>query len=200
MGEKAIPPVFAGAVMLGLVVCSLLAGCGQRIDRSPTATTRPAGADDPRTATVDYWLAQPAGAGVRAGELTVLWDACEDVARAWTFRIDRRDYRAGVLSTEPMVSRQVFEFWRRDGEKFPDAQEATLGTIRRTIFFQFSRGADGVYEVSPKVVVERHATVEPKYRDDPDMPVTYWYALRRDVLMEQRLAEDIRRRLSGERH
>jgi len=179
------------------VACALPAGCGQRTTWAPSRPLETAQADA-KTATVEYWLAQPASATASWSDLTVLWDTCEDVARRWAFRIDRRDYRSGILSTEPMISRQVFEFWRRDGEKFDDAQEATLGTIRRTVFFQFSQRPDGTYEVAPKVVVERHATIEPKYRTDPDKVVEYWYALRRDRLMEERLAAMVRRQLSGE--
>jgi hypothetical protein len=171
----------------------LAAGCvGTPRPGAPSAT-----AADPHTAEPDFWLAQPAVAHVTAADPARLWDACEDVARRTMFQIDRRDYRAGILTTYPTVSKQAFELWRSDAGTFADACEASLATIRRTIHFQFAQNPDGTHTVSPKVVVERRVMLEARHRADPETPAVYWYALRRDQAMEEQLAESIQKRLDA---
>ena len=129
------------------------------------------------------------------GPFDPLWEACERTARDYLFNIDRRDQRSGLLSTEPLITRQWWEFWRKDAGTFKDTQEATLANIRRTIFFQFKKVSDGTYSVTPKVLVEKESKVDPKYKDDIEGPSSYWYATRRDEVLEKRLADSIRKRV-----
>jgi hypothetical protein len=77
----------------------------------------------------------------------------------------------------------------------PAAAEDSLGAIRRTIHFQFTRNLDGSYTVTPKVVVERESRVEPKYATEIQKPSLYWYALRRDTALEAKLAASIESKL-----
>lgn len=183
-------------VFCGVLVGScLLGGCVKNKPANPGAAR--ATDVDPKLADKNYWLSQPASAEVSGRDFTELWEASEAVARNYLFRIDRRDYRAGLLTTEPMVSKQIFELWRKDAGTGYDTREATIAPIRRTIYFQFTPNADGSYTVSPKVVVERQSKVEPKYREEIDMPASYWYALRRDTVLEGKVAEAIRKKMQG---
>ena len=65
-----------------------LSGCGTR-NVNPAAT-QPVTAVNPDTAQGWYWLRQPGSAEVVHADFTVLWQTCEEVARSYLFRIDRR--------------------------------------------------------------------------------------------------------------
>jgi hypothetical protein len=158
------------------------------------ATTRPVTDVDPAVAEKEHWLARPAVAEAR-GAFEPLWEACEQTAHEYHFRIDRRDQRSGLLSTQPMISKQWWEWWRKDAGTFYDTQEATIANIRRTIFFQFRKDGGGGYSVSPKVLVEKESKVDPKYKQDIEGPLTYWYSIRRDEALEKKVASSIKERL-----
>jgi hypothetical protein len=168
-------------------------GCINHRPATPAAT-QPVTAVDPALAEKEYWLARPAVVEVR-GAFDPLWEASEETARDFLFRIDRRDQRSGLLTTEPMISKQWWEFWRKDAGTFHDTQEATLANIRRTIFFQFKKDGDNAFSVTPKVLVEKESKVDAKYRQDIEGPNTYWFSLRRDEVLEKKVAETIRKRL-----
>jgi hypothetical protein len=174
-----------------MIILLLVGGCVARRPANPAAT-QPVTAVDPQLAEKEYWLAKPATAEVR-GSFDPLWQACEETAHEFLFRIDRRDQRSGLLTTEPMISKQWWEFWRKDAGTLRDTQEATLASIRRTIFFQFKKESEGAYSVTPKIVVEKESKVDPKYKQDIEGPSTYWYALRRDEVLEKRVASSIRK-------
>ena len=180
---------FALALMFMLLAC----GCIGNRPSNPAAT-QPVTMVDPQLAEKEYWLAKPPTAEVH-GPFDPLWEACERTARDYLFNIDRRDQRSGLLTTEPLITRQWWEFWRKDAGTFKDTQEATLANIRRTIFFQFKKVSDGTYSVTPKVLVEKESKVDPKYKDDIEGPSSYWYATRRDEVLEKRIADSIRKRV-----
>jgi len=185
---KRLPIVFAS-----ILSAALLGGCVKSRPGARLATDI-----DPKLATPEYWYARPAAVTISSNDFNALWEACERTARNWFFEIDRRDFRAGVLQTKPLVSRQVWEWWRKDAGTFKDSREATLGTMRRTILFQFTRESSGGYTVVPKVLVERETHIEVKYMIDPSFiaPV-YWYAVRRDTALELKLAASIRAKLGA---
>jgi len=176
-----------------LMFMLLAGGCIGNRPSNPAAT-QPVTMVDPQLADKEYWLAKPSVAEVR-GPFDLLWETCEQTARDYLFNIDRRDQRSGLLTTEPMITKQWWEWWRKDAGTFKDTQEATLANIRRTIFFQFKKEADGAYSVTPKVLVEKESNVDPKYKEDIEGPSTYWYAMRRDLVLEKKLADSIRKRL-----
>ena len=179
-------------MLLGL---ALVSGCLRNRPANP-ATTRPVTDMDPKMATVEYWVAQPATANVSLDDFTRLWQTCEEVARVYLMPIERRDYRGGMLVAGPVISKQLFEFWRRDTGSFGQTVESSLGTERRTIFFEFTQNPAGGYVVSPKVVIERQAKLgQTENRPTPDTPPTYWYALRRDAQMEAKVVAAIERKL-----
>ena len=175
-------------------LCILTTGC---VNHRPakTATTQPATAIDPATADPDYWLRQPATVHALSTDFALLWDAAEETALDHNFTIDRRDQRYGLLTTHPTISKQFFELWRQDASSADDVFENSLGTIRRTIRFEFSEES-GRFTVGPKVLVERYSIIDPKYRaNEADAPIAYWYALGRDTGLERGLAKSIQKRL-----
>jgi hypothetical protein len=220
----------ASCALIASFALALLAGC---TGPTPTANTSPAAAttqpatqpttlpaNDPRTAEDWYWYSQPAVETVESPDFAPLWRACREAAVKAGFTIDRQDYRTGLLTTRPLISKQVFEPWKSDVVTAHDLIQSTLATIRRTVHFQVTKRPDGGYEVAPKVVVERYEFAEHRitsvvqYRDvfrltreeafrrrdlqtNPGQatvipPPDYWHSIGRDPALEQRLAGWIR--------
>jgi hypothetical protein len=174
---------------------------------------------DGATAEAGYWLNQPAEATAVAGDFTILWRACRRAALASSFTIDRVDFRSGVMTTLPMVSKQFFEVWRNDVVTPAGVAESSLDTVRRTVRFEVRRRDDGRYEAVPKVVVERFSLAERRItsvarfaetftveqtegsrtrdRHGGDLPDMYWYATGRDRALERHLANAVRRDVNG---
>ena len=203
------------------LLASIALSCGCITKPQNPSATQPATAQDLATTQPSYWLDQPAPASARSSDFQRLWTAAEDVARDFLFRLDRQDYRAGLLTTRPMVSAQWFEPWRRDVRTAADRNESSLATIRRTIRFEFERLDDGEYRVTPKVLVERQALAEQRitsavgYRqyfrrpirpqDRPRgtresdvgiyLPNRYWYPVGRDHEFERALAQAIEKQV-----
>jgi hypothetical protein len=172
---------------------------------------------DPRTGDAAWWIAKPAAASVVADDFTPLWRACRAAAIGASFTIDRVDFRGGLMTTLPQVSKQFFELWRNDVATSRDVLESSLDTIRRSVRFELRRLDDGRFEAVPKVIVERFSLAERRIttvarfaeiftvemtegnrardRYGGDLPDMYWYATGRDTALEKRLAESVRRGL-----
>ena len=60
-----------------------------------------------------------------------IWQATQNVLTDYYFQIDRRDRRAGLVSTYPMTGQYVTEFWRADSVTADDLAESMLQTVRR---------------------------------------------------------------------
>ncbi len=198
-------------LVVTLTAAVSLPGC--TTGREHPATTQPATAIDPKTATPDYWYGQPATQAILSDNFDELWRAARNAVQADSFRVDRVDYRGGLITSFPAISKQFFEPWRQDAQGPYDVAESSLATIRRTVRLEFSRLDDGRYECVPKVLVERYSATEHRitsvtqYRDvfsiklaseggDVEQIVQqqaeYWYALRRDANLERQIAESIR--------
>jgi len=194
---------------------TVMAGC--MLGKQHPAATQPATSIDPKTAQADYWLKQPAVAHAPATDFDSLWNACRDAVVADGFSVDRTDYREGLLTTLPLVSKQAYEFWRNDVVAAHDLAQSTLGTIRRTVWITIKRLPDGSFQATPKAVVERYATVERRitsaaqyrdifsirlldvYRDAEQtgvpIPAEYYYAIGRDHALEKQLVQSIESRI-----
>ncbi len=182
--------------LLAIAAACGLAGCMIGGPSNPAAT-RPVTEVDPATTQPYYWLDQPATATVVAGDYDKLWETCKTVMEDVHFRVDRQDYRNGVLTSEPTVSKQYYEVWRSDGPTVRDTAESSLAGIRRTIVCQFTRDqAQNTFTVAPKVLVERRTIVESKLRATLDYDPIYWYPVRRDAQMEQQLADRVQAALA----
>lgn len=139
-----------------MVLLTGAAGClsGARSDAPPVTNI------DPQQATPDFWLAKPAVADISDADFYRLWNACRAEAHDRFFLIDRENYREGLLTTQPLISKQAIEFWRRDVVTPSDIANSTLATYRRTVRFELTRQADGTFTAHPKVLVERFASAE----------------------------------------
>ena len=216
----ALSPVFCVAGVFS--VAGLIGGCIMH-PMNPAAT-QPATVLDLNTTQPSYWLGQPPVGTASSADFDRLWKASEQTARNFLFTLDREDYRSGELTTVPLVSAQWFEPWRRDVYTVHDIEESSMATIRRTIYFNFTRAGDGTYTVAPRVIVERATIAEKRitavvnYTDifnnprDPtqaqhgtlesdlgyNLPPRYWYVLGRDPAFEKVLAENIRSRIEAQ--
>ena len=204
-----------------LPVCISLVLCGCIVHQQNPAATQPATFADLATTQPSYWFAKPAVSSVTAADFDRLWAAAEQVSRDYQFRLDRQDYRAGVLTTFPLISAQWFEPWRQDVYNRHDWAESSIATIRRTIEFDFSRNPDGTFSAAPKVLVERETISEiritavtnyhnvfnnaAKPKEQPNgtiesdqglnIPARYWYAEGRDQQFEIALGEAVKAEL-----
>ncbi len=201
-------PIAAGGLA---ILYLLIVGCAQnpptthRATDISLATTRPT-----------YWLDKPAAATVDNFQFQPLWDACEKVARDDLFQLDRQDYRLGLLTTKPMISKQLLEPWRKDSGTFHAVLANSLATIRRTVRFEIDRNDDGVYEMTPKVLMERETILERRitsaaqYRTafsgpavgtrtpadlETEIPIVYWTPIGRDFEMEKQIAGAVGKKL-----
>lgn len=189
----------------------VVAGCHPA---TPTAT--PVTELPKKQAYQEYWFNQPAVVKVESNNYDALWNACERAAAKSLFLVERFDYRLGVLSTKPLVSKQFFEFWKGDVVDAKSQILSDLATRRRTVRFQiFEEGDHFVCE--PKVVVdhysmpERRLTAVTQYQyafsihqpfaeenadDGTPERVDYWYAESRDPALERVIADRIREELA----
>ena len=81
-----------------------------------------------------------------------VWSAAQDVLRASRFRLDRVDRRAGVITTMPVTSQSILEFWRHDVATREDLWESTINPLRRWVEIAVRRGSDGRWEELAVVV------------------------------------------------
>ncbi len=216
MNPRATSFALAAAVAIG--------GCAARHAGSVDVAARaPASAPTsaPTTAPTSSPATSPRPAAtprlqVHARDYDALWLACRSAARARGFTIAREDYRGGVLTTEPLVSAQFFEPWRRDAITATEIARSSLASIRRTLRFELTRLDDGKYAAAPHVIVERYSAAERRitsamsYRSafrktestgtrEADRGVVlqarYWYRIGNDPALERSLANAIRRRI-----
>jgi len=185
------------------------------------AATQPATISDVATTQPSYWYSKPGSATVSASNLDELIAAAEAAIRKLGFKVDRVDYRTALVTSQPLVSSQFFEFWRSDIASAEDSAEASARTTRRTIRMEITRLKDGKFDLTPKVLVERQTIAEQritnvalyhgafarasprdrqrgsKEADEGIMiPSRYWYAEGRDPALEKKLARVIQEELS----
>jgi hypothetical protein len=199
-------PRFVLLLLLSLV----LPGCAN--DPNPKLAT----AIDPKLGNSEYWFNRPAVEKIVAADYDTLWNACEATLVDGSFSMERFDYRTGLLTSKPLVSKQFFELWKNDIVTFNDQILSDAATRRRVVHFQIKKQPDGCYVCEVKVVVEHYSMPERRitsvsqYRDsfspkrqyeesqmDDGTPVRseYWYAERRDEPLEHWLAARVREHL-----
>jgi hypothetical protein len=212
-GWKRVPRI-CSLVIIFLI--SLITG-GCIVGKQNPAATQPATAIDPKSVQLAYWFDKPAVTEVTSADFDRLWNACRDSLIADGFLIDRTDYRDGVMTTVPLVSKQFYEVWRSDVVTLHDLAQSSLGTMRRTVRIDIRRLPDGQFRASPKVVVDRFSllakriTSVAQYRsvfalttsdlrlsteeDGPNVVAQYWYPTARDFSLEKDLAAAVRSRM-----
>ena len=201
-----------------VLITMILAGC--QIHQPPDApTTRPSLS----TTQPSYWLSLPAAATNESSDFEQLWKACDKAARHFGFVLDRLDRRMGVITTQPLISKQFFELWRPDVATADDLERSSLATYRRTLRFQIQKldGGRG-FRATPSVLIERQAVAErpivasiylrqafrADHRHHPSgtpesdqgilLPQQYWYPTGRDTALEKQVAENVQKRLRHE--
>ena len=189
-------------------------GCVNGTARSPSSTAETK--VKPETATIQYWVNQPVTTRVTSSNYDALWNACDRVAWSYLFQIDRTDYREGVLTTKPLVSKYFLEFWRNDVGYSSQLENSSLAVYRRTIRYEIKPTPDGKFEAGVKVVIERSSTFERRvttaiqYRDAFDgprpgtkfyaddggvQPYQTWYAVGRDADLEASIGRNVEKEL-----
>jgi hypothetical protein len=208
------------ALLLPVLVAAVaaIAGCASRPAKSrpPAAATQPSVA----SARPTYWLRQPPVETIVANDFERLWRACEESARHFGFTLDRLDFRGGVITTQPLTSKQFWEVWRNDVATLDDAANSSLATYRRTLRFDIARTEAGGYLAEPRVVIERYSRTEQpitasvylrnafrtqrnsRVRGSREtdrgvyLPRQYWYATGRDAALEKNVASEVRKQLA----
>lgn len=196
-------------ILLSASAATLIAGCQPKIMPASEASSWKVTQIDPEQAETAYWLDRPAVVAVRAENFDKLWAATDRSARQYRFMPNRQDYRHGVLTTSPLISKQFFEVWQNDVVTTAEMARSSLATMRRTVRFDFEEKSPGEFEVMPKVVVERYVSSERRLTsieqyteafsatrveatsdesNASNIPTDYWYAVGRDNALEKRLA------------
>lgn len=145
------------------------------------------------------------------GDFDRLWEDSQEVLRRHGFRLDRVDRRSGTITTFPVTSQSVLEFWRHDVDTPFDLMESTMRTVRRTATVQIDRRqADAEADIAVTVRRETFATPERQFNSSgsalrlfgEDLPGVagepslsraddYWISDGRDAAMETRLLSQI---------
>lgn len=195
-------------------IALLCAGC--QIHQPPNA---PATQPSLATTQPSYWLSLPAAATVQDADFERIWNACQESARHFGFVLDRLDRRAGLITTQPLISKQFFEVWRPDVVTADDLERSSLATYRRTLRFQIAKLPGGGFRATPSVLIERetiaerpiiasiylrrafrperhqHAFGTPESDVGIYLPRQYWYPTGRDTALEEKVAEETQKRL-----
>jgi hypothetical protein len=199
------------------VALLLLASCITDHLANPAAT-QPATVIDPATTQVSFYLDKPPAAHIDSTDFDVLWNACESVARDYFYQLDRTDYRLGLITTQPMVSKNWFELWRKDAGTSAWVWRDSVQTVRRTLSFEVKRDDSGVYHAIPKVLVEQQTILEHRVSDVTQyrtvfsgtahtptlyttdvtgpVPPKYWTPVARDTEMEKQVAAAVKLKMT----
>jgi hypothetical protein len=84
-----------------------------------------------------------------------LWQICSSELKNRGFTLNRVDHRSGQILTDPLTSRQWFEFWCQDVVTSEDILEASLHTLRRTIYLEIQPLEKGRFSLNCKAKVEK---------------------------------------------
>jgi len=86
-----------------------------------------------------------------------VWKQAADVLAKAGFTLDRQDYRLGALTTLPLPSTQIVEFWKPQQVNAVDSLENTVNNQRRSARLTITtvEGKPQFYEIAVQVLVER---------------------------------------------
>lgn len=148
-------------------------------------------------------------------EYARVFDASILVLRDYGFRVDRKDYRFGVITTMPLDSPTILEPWRGLNSTADQASEATLNSDRRIVRVNLEPDPTGQpdYLLRVEVTVERRQQPQRRLTGSTDgyrllgslsrtpgewsqrgIGSTYWTPISRDPYLEERLLAAIVRR------
>jgi len=131
------------------------------------------------------------------------------------YRFDRVDRQAGVITTMPEISQQLFEFWRHDVDTSKDLWESAINPIRRLLAINMQSNQDEPGQMKLEVTVNKQrissldrqfnstgaayqyfGTELPATTGEPFVAATdeHWIDLGRDPAMEDYLLRQILKR------
>jgi hypothetical protein len=91
------------------------------------------------------------------------WQAGLDVLRDYGFTIQRKDRRAGLILTEPMVSQYPTEIWRKDVSNPVQAAESAIHKIYRAAIVEIRPGGgSGEFQARTRVLAGRSEGPQPQ--------------------------------------
>ncbi len=140
-----------------------------------------------------------------------LWNTSKDVLREHMFTISHTDRRAGIITTAPETSGQLFEFWRNDVATATDLWDSTMRTVRRKVEISIGKDPESqTTRLTVTVTRERFTTPERQVNNSIaafrlfgyELPQeqtgqrispndSYWMADGRDPALEQLLLQEI---------
>ena len=123
------------------------------------ATTSTAPATQPTVRVTKVKIVDPNQTAryVYAATYDHIWEESMALLVREGYRIDRQDYREGVLTTIARPAAHILEAWRDDWVGGKHAAENTVNTQRRTVRITIApvEGKPDFYEVAAQVLVER---------------------------------------------
>jgi hypothetical protein len=147
----------------GLLLLATLAGCRSAPREAFISVAR-----------VPIDLTQPAADDV--------WEGMKDVLRRDLFTLDRVDRHGGVITTRPEISRQLFEFWRRDARSLYEKLKSGINPLRRYVVVRATPDEDlpGTTLLEVAVYKQRLTSPDRQFNSsgaayqffDPDLPST----------------------------
>jgi hypothetical protein len=86
-----------------------------------------------------------------------IWQQSMKLLNETGFLLDRKDYRLGILTTQPLPSAQFFEVWKPQQTNFTNAMENTINMQQRRVRLTISPVPEkpDFYEIGIQVLVER---------------------------------------------
>jgi hypothetical protein len=88
-----------------------------------------------------------------------VWSQATMLLNKTGFLIDRRDYRLGVITTQPLASSQIIEFWKPQFTSANEGMENTVNRQRRSVRLTISKVPEkpDFYQIGIQVLVERES-------------------------------------------
>lgn len=93
----------------------------------------------------------------------VVWESAQQTLRKHRFRLDRVDRRAGIITTMPVTSQSLFEFWRHDVDTRRDLWESTLNPLRRWVEVRCTKDDAGETKLAVVVHKERFSSPDRQF-------------------------------------
>lgn len=154
---------------------------------------------------------QAARLSFSADRYPAVFEAAIETLRSHDYRIARRDYRFGTITTFPKEAATAAEFWIDDATTRTQRRADTLNAQQRTITVRVEQpGEEPGYALTVEVLVQRlqrperylthsagnqitasHSAV-PTHLSDRGITGPYAQDLERDPLLERRLLEAIK--------
>ncbi len=122
-----------------------------------TATTTTAPATQPGHMVVKVIDPNQTARFIYKASYDTIWRQAIALINATGFAVDRQDYRLGVITSYPLPSSQIVEFWKPQHADLTDSLENTVNNQRRILRLTISNveGKPDFYQIGIQVIVER---------------------------------------------